>query len=63
MIGSKRKVPALSRAGKRGSPEKETLDRVCSIGVEWEIGSQTVPEIAGASWDELIAGRNLGPSK
>jgi xanthine dehydrogenase accessory factor len=62
MIGSKRKIRLIyDDLLRRGIP-LETLDRV-HAPLGFDIGSQTVPEIAVSIVAELIACRNLGSSE
>jgi xanthine dehydrogenase accessory factor len=59
MIGSKRKIRMIFEDLTAKGISKETLDRV-HAPLGYNIGSQTVPEIAVSIVAELIACRNLG---
>ena len=59
MIGSKRKIRLIMEDLIREGISQEALDKV-QAPIGFEIGSQTVPEIAISIVAELIAHRNLG---
>src|SRR5262249_10399543 len=59
MIGSKRKIKLIFEDLLAKGVKKEVLDRV-HAPLGFDIGSQTVPEIAVSIVAELIAVRNLG---
>jgi len=59
MIGSRRKIRLIFEDLLREGISRESLERV-HAPVGYEIGSQTVPEIAVSIVAELIAHRNLG---
>ena len=59
MIGSKRKIKLIFEDLLREGISRESLERV-HAPVGFDIGSQTVPEIAVSIVAELIAHRNLG---
>ena len=61
LIGSKRKIKLIFDSLREAGISEESLARVAAP-VGFEIGSQTVPEIAVSIVAELIARRNLGPS-
>ena len=61
LIGSKRKIRLIFESLREAGVPEETLARV-SAPVGFDIGSQTVTEIAVSIVAELIARRNLGPS-
>jgi xanthine dehydrogenase accessory factor len=60
LIGSRRKIRLIFDSLRRMGISDEALARV-TAPVGFEIGSQTVPEIAISIVAELIARRNLGP--
>ena len=59
MIGSKRKIKLIYEDLLREGISREALARVCAP-MGFDIGSQTVPEIALSIVAELVACRNLG---
>jgi xanthine dehydrogenase accessory factor len=61
LIGSKRKIKLIFDSLREAGIAEEDLARV-TAPVGFDIGSQTVPEIAVSIVAELIARRNLGPS-
>jgi xanthine dehydrogenase accessory factor len=61
LIGSHRKIKLIFESLREAGVSDEALNRV-SAPVGFDIGSQTVPEIAVSIVAELIARRNLGPS-
>ncbi len=62
LIGSKRKIRLIFDSLRAQGVSEERLARV-SAPVGFDIGSQTVPEIAVSIVAELIARRNLGESR
>jgi xanthine dehydrogenase accessory factor len=60
LIGSRRKIKMIFESLRESGVSNETLARVAAP-VGFDIGSQTVPEIAVSIVAELIARRNLGP--
>jgi xanthine dehydrogenase accessory factor len=61
LIGSRRKIRLIFESLREAGVPAAALDRV-TAPVGFEIGSQTVPEIAISIVAELIARRNLGPA-
>ena len=61
LIGSRRKIKLIFESLRGQGISEEALGRV-SAPVGFDIGSQTVPEIAVSIVAELIARRNLGVS-
>jgi xanthine dehydrogenase accessory factor len=61
LIGSRRKIKLIFESLREAGISDEALGRV-TAPVGFEIGSQTVPEIAVSIVAELIARRNLGPA-
>jgi len=59
LIGSRRKIKLIFESLRGQGISEEALARV-SAPVGFDIGSQTVPEIAVSIVAELIARRNLG---
>jgi xanthine dehydrogenase accessory factor len=60
LIGSRRKIRLIFESLRQAGVPESTLSRV-TAPVGFDIGSQTVPEIAVSIVAELIARRNLGP--
>jgi xanthine dehydrogenase accessory factor len=61
LIGSRRKIKLIFESLRQAGVSAAALERV-TAPVGFDIGSQTVPEIAVSIVAELIARRNLGPS-